>query len=218
MSDLESVWEHREEVVYRDLFGDIGQGIYALTADVFQQGFNFNEIDPRWLFYGVFESAPNEKHSSWLYVTSGMSNPWDVEPVDYATSERSGLGMEFVLETPEQSRWAIVLLHRMIGYNLLLSIGHFGDRPVLGYGSRIGNRGSIVPGQESELTTVALVKPDHFPATFQLDSGAVDLAEFIGITSAEFEYAKANSTEALVDRLKSGSVYPLTNPQRTSIL
>lgn len=218
MADLESVWEHREEVIYRDLFGDCGQGIYALTHDVFIDGFNYTNLNPCWLHYGVFESAPNDKHPTWLYVTSGMSNPWDTEPEEYAASEVSGLGVEFVLETNEQARWAIVLLHRMIAYNILLSIGHFGDKPMLGYGNRIGTGKSVIIGQESDLTALAIVRPDHYAAKFKLDSGAVNLAQFIAITTPELDYAKANSTNDLVEVLKSKGAYPAVDPNRKSVV
>jgi hypothetical protein len=35
MSFLEQVWEHREEVVYREIFGDTGREIYTLPATLF---------------------------------------------------------------------------------------------------------------------------------------------------------------------------------------
>jgi len=218
MADLESVWEHREEVVYRDLFGDIGQGIFALSPDTFKDGFNRTAIDPRWMHYGVFESAPNDKHSTWLYVTSGMSNPWDEEPSDYASSEWSGLGMEFVIETAGQSRWAIILLHRMMAYNILLSVGHFGDKPLLGHGNRIGTGNSIIIGQPSDLTVVAFVRPDHYLATFTLDSGSVEFLQLIGLTATELDYAKANSTDAVAELLKSKGAYPTIDPSRKSVI
>lgn len=36
MSLLEDVWEEWEEVVYLEVFGDIGFGIYLLFNDVFE--------------------------------------------------------------------------------------------------------------------------------------------------------------------------------------
>jgi hypothetical protein len=66
MSDgfLERVWAFREEQIYPDVFGDLGNGIFTLDQEtflVFEQS-----PDPRWLFTGVFESAPSSKHFGWL--------------------------------------------------------------------------------------------------------------------------------------------------------
>lgn len=103
MRSLEEVWTYREEVLYPDLFGSTRRGIFTLDQALFAQVFGEEQVDPRWLFLGVFEFAPTAQRSSWLYVTSGMSNPWETEPEDYRPDDDAWLGVEFVMETPVQA-------------------------------------------------------------------------------------------------------------------
>ncbi len=104
MSLLEDAWEEREEVVYPEVFSDTGPGIYPLSNGVFEQ-LDAQSVDPRWLTHGVFQSPPNDTRNTWVYVTSGMSNPWESEePQDY-----SGFGVEFVIETEQEATWAICI-------------------------------------------------------------------------------------------------------------
>ena len=79
MSLLEDSWEQREEQIYPQLFGGTGEGIYPLDAALFKNQFGVDDIDPRWLHYGVFKCDPTSKRSTWVYVTSGMSNTWESE-------------------------------------------------------------------------------------------------------------------------------------------
>lgn len=81
--DLERVWKIREEEVYPALFGAVSRGIFPLTQQLFADRFGQADIDPRWLFHGVFEFAPTANRPSWLYVTSGYSNPWEQEATEY---------------------------------------------------------------------------------------------------------------------------------------
>jgi hypothetical protein len=50
---LEAVWKYREEVLYRELFGGTGPGIYPLSANIFSETFG-KTCDPRWLTIGAF--------------------------------------------------------------------------------------------------------------------------------------------------------------------
>src|SRR5262245_24247998 len=115
---FERVWEHREEVLYPSLFGEAHSGIYPVQAEMITGMFQQESFDPRWLHYGVIEFAPTQSRPSWLYVTSGMSNEWEAERPD--PSERSGIGCEFVLETPQQSQWAIIRLLYLTVFQILI--------------------------------------------------------------------------------------------------
>lgn len=218
MDAFEEVWSQREESVYKQFFGDTGKGIYVLDSDIFLKRFKQESFDPRWLHYGVFQSPPNANRNTWLYVSSGMSNPWEKEPSKYTEDELSGLGVEFVLEAPEESIWAIRLLQDMVAYNILLSCGRMGDKPLLDYGDRIPLRASITPKFESELRSLIIIQPSHYPSRFVLKSGKVDFLHFMGITDNELEFAKREGSDELVQRLKNAKVYPLTNPGRQSII
>ena len=107
--DLETVWAHREDVVFPEIFGGQSRGIFPLSQNSFQP-FPNAQIDPRWLHYGVFEFAPTETRKNWLYVTSGHSNPWDLSPDEYRPEAISGAGVEFSIETQEKGDWGNTFL------------------------------------------------------------------------------------------------------------
>ena len=182
MSLQEDSWEQREEQIYPELFGGTGEGIYPLDASLFKNQFGVDDVDPRWLHYGVFKCAPTIERNTWLYVTSGMSNAWESDnPEEY-----SGFGTEFILETDEENDWAINTLRSLVAFNILVSVGHYGDKPLLDYGDRIPM--SIEPN----ISSLMVVKPNQFPESFDLISGKVDILQITGITALELDYAKEN--------------------------
>lgn len=208
---LEGVWEHREEVVYRRLFGKRLRGTFVLEADLFSKTFKQESIDPRWLHYGVLEHGPSDR-GTYFYITSGASNPWDLEPEDYGTSEYSGFGTELVLETAEIADWPILVLQRLLAFNILLVHGRFGDPNPLDYWQRIPLGGSII--NTSALTHLLITPPENYESQFSLASGKVDLLHVIGITEQERDYAKVHGSEALLELLRNAGAFPVTNPIR----
>jgi hypothetical protein len=215
---LESVWQQREEVVYPSHFGPVSRGIFALTIDLFTDAFGQSEVDPRWLHHGVFEFAPTASRSSWLYATSGASNPWEQEPSDFDASDFSGIGTELVLESPSQGQWAIDVLARLLAYNILLAHGRFGEVDPLDYGARIPLGGPINGASTSALRFVAIGRADHYAASFSLASGAVYLLQVVGISESERDYAKVNGTTALIGLLRGAGAFPITDPMRASVV
>ncbi len=204
---LERSWEQREQEIYPSLFGDLGEGIYTLSFEIFQRQFGLESIDPRWMHCGVFKSPPNEHRTTWLYVSSGMSNPWEAdEPEAF-----SGLGAEFVLETRTDESWAIPLVQSLIAFNILVSVGKYGDRPPLGYWDRIPQ--AIQPN----ISNLVMGLPTTHPETFELVSGQVDLVQVVGITKEEFAYAKEFGSPAICTLLQEQGVFPLTDPTRNSV-
>ena len=191
MSLLEESWEQREEQIYPELFNDLGEGIYPLDVSIFQNQFGVENIDPRWLHCGVFKCSPTDQRKTWIYITSGMSNAWESdEPEEY-----SGLGTEFIIETESESDWAINSLRSLMAFNILVSVGHYGDKPLLDYGDRVPM--AMAPNIKSLL----VVKPNKLPDSFELMSGKVDVLQMTGITEAELEFAKNNGSEMLTDKL-----------------
>jgi len=188
MSLLDEAWDEREEIVYKEIFGDIGSVIYPLSYNTFKQ-ISSDTIDPRWLTYGVFKSPPNKNRNTWTYISSGMSNPWqDEKPMDY-----SGLGVEFVMETEQDESWAIELMQTLIAYNLLLASGKIKNFAPLDYGDR-------VPLNLSEnIKNVMLTYPINFTDHFYLKSGRVDIIQIVGITPKELEFAKEFSSQKLAN-------------------
>ncbi|MAX43680.1 MAG: hypothetical protein CL589_13775 [Alteromonadaceae bacterium] len=207
MSLLEDAWEEREEVVYPEVFGDTGPGIYPLSNDVFEQ-LDAQSVDPRWLTHGVFQSPPNDTRNTWVYVTSGMSNPWESdEPQDY-----SGFCVEFVLETEQASTWAINVLHTLMAYNLMLASGQMGEPGLLDYGDRI-------PFALSDDIAAMVIAPTfQLPENIDIKSGRVDSLQIVGVTEAELTYAQETSSEALIEMLIEETGGLITAKQRKSVV
>lgn len=208
---FEAAWEQREEQVYRSLFGDLGPGIYPLDPSLFRDA----EVDPRWLTHGVFESPPNAQRESWLYVTSGLSNAWHAEQPE--PDGWSGMGRELLLETREQSPWALYLLRHFCAYQLLLSAGHFGERPLLDEWDRM-RLGNPIDGAGSLVESVLFIAAPGFPGTQQLLSGRFDFLQLVGLTAAEHTWAQAEGYPELLQRLAQAGASPVIDPRRASVL
>jgi hypothetical protein len=216
--DLEDVWRIREEEVYRDLFGTRARGIFPLQQEMFAGQFRQSEIDPRWLQYGVFEFAPTESRRSWLYVTSGHSNPWEQTPEDYDPDGASGAGVEFTLATTEQGDWAIRALQSMLAFDILLGVGRFPGMEFLGLHDRIPLRAPLDGDEACILRNLVMTNAEGIPGEFQLSSGMVLLTGFTAISDAELTEAKQTSSEALIGRLREAGFHPVNDPHRRSIV
>jgi len=216
--DLEEVWRLREEKVYPTLFGPAGRGIFPLTQELFSGRFDQRDVDPRWLFLGVFEFPPTPDRSSWLYVTSGHSNPWHEEPEAYEPTGESGSGIEFTFTVSERGDWAIEILQSMLAFDLLLRADRFPNGQPLSVHDRIPLRQPINGRPDCEIRNVIMVEPEHIPPEFFLPSGRVLFAGFTGVTDPELTFAKANGSEALISRLREVGHHPITNPHRPSLI
>ena len=217
MGSLEEVWRLREDEVYPKCFGPESRGIFTLPSDVFKK-LGQQEIDPRWLHVGLFEFSPTAERQSWIYVSSGLSNPWDTDPKDYDTEGYSEIGTELVLETPEEAPWALEVMARLAAFNLLLAWGRMGEAPPLDYGHRIPLRAPITLAGESILRNVVAWKPEHYEASFVLPSGRVDFLHLVGISDAELDYAKEHGSDVLANLLIDKGAFPVTDPDRASVL
>ena len=216
-SALEEVWRRREEDIYPALFGSVANGICVLTIELFTDVFRQDAVDPRWLHYGVQVFAPSATRNSWLYVSSGASNPWELDPEQYAESEYSGFGTELVLETNAQGDWPVAIVQRLLAYNILLCHGRYGDSPPLDYGHRIPLKAPVTGSGESVLRNVVIGVPRHYSSTFRLDSGRVDLLHLVGATDQEISYAKQHGSDKLVERLSAAGYFPVTDPARQGL-
>jgi len=215
--DLEEIWRLREEEVYPRLFGPVGRGIFPLTQDLFARCFGQHDLDPRWLFFGVFEFPPTASRNSWTYVTSGYSNPWEVEPGAYDPDGGSGSGVEFTLAVSEQGDWAIETLQAMLAFDLLLGAGRFPNGRPLSIHDRIPLRAPINGNPDCKIRNLVVVEHEDGPKRFSLPSGKVTLVGFTGVTDAELAFAKSAGSPALIDRLRDIGCHPITNPNRESL-
>jgi len=215
--DLETVWRVREEEVYPAIFGPVRRGVFPLTSQLFEERFGQRDIDPRWLFHGVFEFAPTPERTSWLYVTSGYSNPWEEEPADYDSAGESGAGVEFTFAVSEQGDWAIQTLQHMLAFDLLLGAGRFPGADRLSLHDRIPLRAPINGEPDCQIRNLILVEREDGVQEFSLPSGAVILVGFTGITDSELAFAKANGSPALIEKLREARYHPVTSPHRGSL-
>jgi hypothetical protein len=213
---FERVWRYREETVYPRIFGTESEGgIYVLTFELFKERFGETSVDPRWLHHGILVYPPSEKTFTWRFVTSGLSNAWEAEHP--APSDWSGLGVEFVLETPERYPWALNVSSNILAYQLLLAVGRFGEARVIEPYARIPLNGPI-DGSRSELTYLLAAPAAAAPEDRQLESGKFSLLQLIGVTAAEIEFARAHGGGQLLALLKEREAYPVTNPNRSSVV
>lgn len=216
--DLEEVWRLREEEVCPKLFGPVGRGIFPLTQELFSRRFGQSDVDPRWLFLGVFEFPPTPDRNSWLYVTSGYSNPWEDEPEAYDPAGESGAGVEFTFAVSEQGDWAVETLQAMLAFDLLLGAGRFANGQRFSLHDRIPLRGPLNGKPDCEIRNLVLVEREDGQKVFSLPSGEVILVGFTGITDTELAFAKSNGSPALIERLRVAGHHPITNPHRSSLV
>jgi len=214
---LEAVWEHREEVLYRELFGDTGPGICTLSADIFSGTFG-KMCDPRWLTIGAYECPPTTDRPTWTYVSSGLSNPWDADAPPDDPSELSGLGVEYVFNTTAQADWAVQLVHYISAYDLLLNCGAFRGREAICIGDRIPVQIRDRSDRLSLIRKVMVVEPEFVPSRHQLESGELHLLQLVGITEAEAQHARTFDTSTLCERLREAGALDVTDPWRASVV
>lgn len=217
VSLLEAVWEHREEVLYRSVFGETGPGIYPLSADIFASTFG-RSCDPRWLTIGAFECPPTADRPTWAYVSSGLSNPWEEDQAPEDPSTPSGLGVEYVFNTTAQADWAIQLVQYVTAYDLLLTQGSFPGREAIFVGDRIPVQIRDKTDRLSLIRTVMVVEPEFIPARHRLASGEFCILQLVGITEPEAAFARASGAPVLCDRLRIAAALDVTDPWRASLV
>lgn len=212
---FEKLWADREDRVYRSLFGDLGPGIYSASPKIYER--YGKEPHPGWLTHGVFGCPPHDERDSWIYVTSGISNPWNLQQPGKDPSGFSGLGFEMVIETHQKSDWAVPLLHNLMAYELLVAVGTYPDAELFEYGNRVPLENSITPEFDSLIRWLLVEQPKHYASSFELASGRVDFFHFVGATDAEVELARADGQDKLVELLKQRGVHPFTDADRESV-
>ncbi|WKA31717.1 suppressor of fused domain protein [Bradyrhizobium roseum] len=213
---LEEIWRIREEEVYPSLFGGTSRGIFTLTQVEFRDRFGQTDVDPRWLFLGVFEFAPTRKRPFWVYVTSGHSNPWDDAPGVYAPNRPSGTGVEFLLATTEQGEWAIREVLNLLAFDLLLRTNRFAGKPPLADGDRIPLRAPINGEPTCVLRNFLISSVGETWPGFNLPSGIVRFLSLVGISDAEVQFAKTAGSNVLAAILNAEG-YLVTDTRRQSL-
>ncbi|MGC8625147.1 MAG: suppressor of fused domain protein [Phycisphaerae bacterium] len=211
---FESVWKQREEVVYPTLFGPFADTIHTLSASWFQ-AMGFKEVDPRWLTHGVLVFPPHAHRDNWLYVTSGLSNPWGVDPAEIRQDQYSGLGFEFFMQTVKPAPWAIEVLSSLMAMQILAA-QELVDGGLLEPFDRVPLGRTIDGSAESLVRNVLILPPEHVPTHARLHSGVFDLFLCVGITDAEMQFARAQDGPGLQKLLLHHGYLPVTDAARRS--
>jgi hypothetical protein len=211
---FEGVWNDREERVYRNAFGDLGGGVFPATAAHFQR-LKQTARHPGWLHHGVFACPPNGSRTHWCYVTSGLSNPWNLEAPMRDPSGHSGTGFELMLCTKERADWAVPVLHHLMAWQLLVATGAVSGQP-LAPAQRVPLGGSVDGSKNGAITWALVEAPSHLEPTFELPSGKVEWLLLVGATEKEIEFARATDQKVLVARLQADGIWPLTDVARAS--
>ena len=215
--DLTHINEARELKIYPQLFGKQKRPIFDMLPEVFA-AYGDHEIDPRWLSHGVMEFEPNDDRPTWLYVTTGYSNPWGQSSDDWDPDGESGAGVEFILETNEQTNWPVTRLQSLLAFDMLAAAGMLGeDSEPLAFHDIMPLNYPVDGSEDGQIKTMVLVAPEVAEG-FQLPSGNVALAQFVGLSDAERDFAAEFGLEHLTDKLRGAGHWPRTVPDRESVV
>ncbi len=209
-----NVWKQREQTVYPELFGALSGNIYTLSAKWFAE-MGVKEVDPRWLTHGVLESPPNQHRDNWLYVTTGLSNPWGLDPADIKTDQYTGLGFEFFMQTAAPAQWAREALSSLMAMQILVAQELVAGGLVEPF-DRVPLGRPIDGSAQGLVRNLLIVPPEHIAAQARLDSGVFDLFLCVGITDAELQFARAQDGPGLQKLLLHHGYLPVTDPSRPS--
>jgi hypothetical protein len=215
---LNRAWNARA-ALYNQLFGDHMFSLpktYAPPKVEIQEvksaadiaailGTNISERDVSIVVYPPTESTPY-----WLYVTSGLSNPWFGE----GDGEVSGFGHELVLKTKEPGRWQFRLLRRLASYVLTYSgtlqpgvMLQF-DMPLF-YSDRSAMDGILIWYLDEAVECI-----------YDLPSGKFGIFLVLGIMSDEADFVRSFSDGCwcMQQLLRNAGHDQITDPFRESIM
>jgi hypothetical protein len=216
---FQDIWRDREERAYPELFGKLPDSLIPLRAEKLRSILGPGvTIDNNWLHHAVVEVAPNQQHADWLYVTTGMSQPWKIDdPGKLDRNGYSGQGFEMVLRTHARAGWAVDVLHALMAYQL--GVYHEIKRGKLfEYYDWMPLNGPISPNHpDTEVRGMFISRPQDFPARFELRSGQVDLLQIVGITGPELAYGLSLGMGRLEKLLFAQGAAPTTDPARSTI-
>lgn len=179
----------RELGIYQSMFGDSVEGKIALPTPELIAALS-GEFDERWTHVGVLRYSPTRDRTCWLYVTSGLTNPWHLDFLDAGepAGDISGLGFELLILTAIDLEWAIRLLVRLSVYQLGVYYGNVTGQPI-SPGQRIPRAPLGIEQTPPWLTGFITGTPTRFPTEFRLATGSGRLIQLCGITTDEFAWS-----------------------------
>jgi hypothetical protein len=222
---MQKAWRTRNKL-YEELFGTPAfilpknyecpsepQPSFSDAGDISQLGEKiaaFTSIMTEQPIY-VLAYAPTDARPYWLYVTSGLSNPWFQEEPDQV----SGFGCELMIKAPRSSRWPIKMLRRLAHFILSYS-------GTLSPGVILGMPGPINPGKDADLNNIFIWYADEAPdAWYEMESGGFGIFCAVGISEKECRFAEQTGEygtwciQEVLRRTGSGQV---TDPARTCVM
>ncbi|MFZ5892355.1 MAG: suppressor of fused domain protein [Myxococcota bacterium] len=214
---LNRVRTQRETQIYPALWGNVGREVHTFDEQFFQRTFQ-QAADPHWLLAGVIECAPSEKHSDWVYVSSGLSNPLEGDSAASSPDDFSWLGVEVMFRSTERGPWAIELVQRVAAFEILLAYERFPGRDRLAPGARIPLGGPMIPNSDSQLKWLLVVPPMSNVEHFDLESGRAEFLNVVGITDGEAKFAREQGAELLFEQLRNHGALWVTDPRRGSLV
>lgn len=215
---LQEIWTDREENIYPEIFGPLPDKVLPLPVESLLAILGERPIDPRWLQYAVIEVEPNKNRPDWVYVTSALSNPWNIkEEAELDPNGTSGMGFEMLFRTSQRAGWAVDILHRLMAYQIGVAYdilkGH-----LFNYGDWMPLNGPISHDYpNTPIRGILMTRPLDLQSQFKLRSGKADLLQLVGITGQELAYLLHRGPDALIGQLYDRKAAPVTNPGRASI-
>lgn len=210
---LETIWEMREEEIYPRLFGPRSRGIFPLERNTFKR-FSATRLDPRWLHHGVIEFAPTQDRASWVYVTSGHSNPYDFD--EHCDEVRDEAGVEFALAVTEPGDWAIRCLQSILAFDTLLRAGHYPGSEPLDLYDRIPLHEPLNGDPKCILRRLMVTEASAYPG-FDTPVGKVAIKSLTAISDKEWELLREEGAD-LIKQLSDAGHHPINDPWRQSLL
>ena len=205
------VWADREDRLYPALMGcdpEDRPALATLPAELFN-ALGLKEVEPWWLNHGILEYPPEpgvaHREGVWTYITTGLSNPWGVQPSEADPKAPSGLGVELMMKTAEQAPWAIRVLQWLAAMQILQGMGRVQGELVQD-GMIVPLSGPIDPAHpDTPVQYLVLIHalPDH--PRHQLASGWFELLLAVGITKEDRDAMLADNGERLVEVWKRTS-------------
>jgi hypothetical protein len=201
------------EAAFEEVFGTTDPPGKVLSPDD-------PELTVNWPGGGLHRYAPRKGRPGWHYLTHGLAQPLAELPAQTVTEPEawSGLGLEYVLSTPEAGAdWPAGVLLSLVRYQLFAE-----EAPLFTVGHTVPCRLEQMLEMDSEIEYLLGVFANHYPCDLRLPAGRCVLVHLVGIT--EPERARLLEVEdrvvgaaAMTMALRELDVGALTDPGRPSL-
>lgn len=172
------------------------------------------EVARAWPAGGFHRYAPRGERTSWLYVTHGLSQPFeerDVHALRDDPDALSGLGLEYVVACADDAAWPLELLLGLVRQVLL------DDAATLLEPGRLRACHSPIGGRGALRHVLATLSPEY-ELDLLLPAGHCVLVHLVGVTDGEATRAQAEPDilgSLVLERvLYAFGVGGLTDPDR----